>query len=135
MNDIQLSKLLNITPRELADIRRAGALPHKNANAEEIIIHLFINSTQKTLKEQKTMKEIEKITIQNEKALGNLIEKSVVEEKIKSIYLNISTNLRKMSEAIPRQIVSDPKHLDTNKDIVKNICVRTLKTIGEYNEE
>jgi len=131
MTNEELSKLLGVTVRELGSLRQGGVLPKKGASAEEIISHLFSRIGTKSKKDQKLDQEIRKLEIQNEKQLGNLVEKTLVEDHIRKIYTNISSTFRTLSEQILNSIVADPKHRDTNRGIIENKCRRALTSIGD----
>lgn len=134
MTNEELCDLLKISNAELLTARKAQILPKAKSSPDEIIKFLYSKVGTASLKADKLSQEIKKLHIQNKKSEGNLVERKKVDEYIKDIFITFNSSMRALSHQILSNIVADPIHKETNKQIIDNQCRRVLETIKDIDE-
>lgn len=135
MTDEELMLLLNKNKKQINLHRAAGDLPPKDTEIEDILKYVFENNTRKSSKERKTEQEIIKLKLQTDKLAGSLVEKREVDEYIKTFFQKINSATRNLSIQLLNDIVADPKHKETNKNIINKQCKRFLEKLQEDDNE
>lgn len=134
MTNDEICDLLKISNAELLTARKSQILPRAKSSPEEIIKHLFAKANTTTGKMAKIEEEVRKLRLQNRKSEGNLVDRKKVDEYIKDIFISFNSSMRALSFQILSNIVADPIHKETNKQIIDNQCRRVLDILKEIDE-